>query len=480
MPETIELNQDAAELKEQAREKYLDLKRQVAKEVQGELGEDETALTDEEYTERRDEVDELLREAKRLEDMNSLEGLAQRLEEDPDQGSQSAKAILQRAGFEVEQEEETGDPFESSLDFLKAIRSVGDPNFDYELTDAQQAKLNQLAQGAKAVEKGESFTERSLGDEDVKEHMERKAVTGDTGDIGAALVPTVHMSELLRAMAEDQQFVQRARQVPMARREIDFPRLQQDDMSNSRPLYGFAAVSKIGEGEQKDEREPTFEQFTLKAVKYAAYLEAGDELLQESIINTRPLLVELLTDAIAYEYDRDAMRSNSGDIQGFIDANATWNQNRASAGSVGLDDIFGMEERFFGSDGVYLHHPSVIPDIYGLQDSNVIVWNPDLADDVPGTLLGRPLVRSHKLPTVGSKGDLSLCDPSFYLAGNLQNITVETSQHYRFRNDLTAYRAVFRAAGSPWPAGQFSAEASGSTATFRVSPFVTLDAVATS
>lgn len=477
----IKLSQKAGELREAAHAEMEALKTQVEAQAGGaELPEGQTKLSPEEIEERAAGIEAKFAEAKSYERMNSLEGVIERLEADPTTVAPAVKHVLANAGLQIVGQEKDEPVFKSTSHFLRAFRAEMGDYEAHKLTDVERVKLQELRKGATRQDQGEEFAEKIFGEKAAQEAVEAKAaLTGAAG--GAALVPTVHMSELLRVMGESQEFASRARHVPMLRRTIDFPRLVQTDNTDTRPIYGFAAVQKIGEGVQKPERVPAFEQFTLTAVKYASYLEAGDELLAESIISTEPLLVELLTDSIAYEYDRDCMRgSGTGEPQGFIGSDAEWVQGRVAANDFQLGDIFGMEERFFGTGGIYLHHPSLIPDLYGLAASNLIVWNPDLATGVPGTLLGRPLVKTHKLPALGTKGDICLVDPSYYIAGDLQSITIASSREYQFRNDLTAWRAVFRAAGSPWPAGLFSMESSGSAMTWRVSPFIVLGDVVTS
>lgn len=478
MPDIV-LSKQAGELRVQADAKRQELKAFLTRQVADDLQEGETRMSPEEITEKTAEISGLLSEAESLEKFDSLEGI---FSQPADRLSDGAKEIANSAN--LRQPETKGAPDFPLMTFIKALRTMsGEYAEEVKLTATQKAYFDHLRRQATVFSKGEA-PERSFsvaGDlAGLKEAFETK-LTGDSGGGAEALVPTFHMTELLRAMGEDQVFAPRARHVPMARRTIDFPRLVQSDKTDTRPMYGFAAISKVGEGVEKGEREPVFEQLTLSAIKYAAYLEAGDELLVESIINLVPLLVELLTGAIGYEYDRDCLRgSGSAEPQGFIGSTAEWEQARKTAAKVLLDDVFGIEERFFGGLGVWYFHPSVIPQLYPLQASNIIVWNPNLAVAAPGTLLGRPLVRSHKLPTLGTKGDFCLVDPSYYLAGDMQAITISNSIHYKFRNDLTAWRAVFRGAGVPWPKTPFSSESSGTQMAFRVSPFCVLGDAATS
>lgn len=449
-----------------AQKKWEQLEQDLRDQLSGKA-ETGTRLSHEEIADRREEISNLLAEAKELEGLNSLERMMTH-----DGASEGARRIYnEAAGGTTPGGQQRRSTWKSFQQFMRAVAGV-----EQDLTPEQKRALNVAREGARAMAHGDPISAKSL------EEMESKTLVGDdSGSTGRGdyLVPAEHMAELIRAMGESQEFLNRTRRIPMVRPTAKFPRLVQDDGDNTRPIFGFAAVSKIAEGAQKPEREPVFEQVTLQSHKYAAYLEASDELLSDSIVPAQPLLASLLTEAIAYEADRDGMRgSGVGEPQGFIGSDAEYEVNRQASVDVQLSDIFNMEERFFGSDGVYLFHPSLIPDLYGLADSNVIVFHPNLAESAPATLLGRPLIRTSKLPALGNTGDLSLVDPQMYLSGVVNGIVVESSIHYQFRNDVTAFRAIARIAGVPALGGTLSHEASGGTKTFEVSPFVVLSAPA--
>lgn len=468
----VAISRAAGEKRQQAQTRLDELKAKINKQQNGELEEGESRLTAAEIAQEKEAIEILIDEAKALEGVDDLDGIMSR---PADQLDPEARRILQ--GKETGEDVEPKSAFPTVGEFLRAVRTVhGQYDDPVQMSKEKRQALNHLYHAATKLERGEKLSSKDLGDMDVK-----TLVGDDTGSDGRGdyLVPTEHMEELLRTMGEGQQFANRARRVAMSRRTADFPRLAQTTAADTRPMFSFAAVSKIAEGAQKPEREPTFEQLTLTAIKYAAYVEAADELLTDSIVGMQPVLVDLLTEAIAYEYDRDTIRgSGTAEPQGFIGSNAEYAVNRASSSTIGTGDVFNMESRFFGGEGsLYMFHPSIIPQLYGLASSNVIAWQRDISSAAPGVLLGRPLVRTHKLPILNEKGDLCLVDPSFYLVGDLQRITVMNSIHYQFRNDVTAWRATFRAAGTPWPAGTFSHEASGGTKTWEVSPFVVLDQI---
>lgn len=477
---TIALSRAAGEKRQQAQAKLDELKAQVTKQATGEVADGETRLTAEEIAERKTEIQELIAEAAAIDGLDDLDKVASR----KDGVSDEARKILQGGDGTAVPGDDTKErkgPFKNIGDFIRAVAANQDHGYAYDgMTQEKRQALTYLNKQSREFEKSNgdaSMPLKELGDLDLK-----TLVGDDTGSSGRGdyLVPTEHMTELLRTMGEGQQFANRARRVPMSRRTADFPRLAQTTASDTRPMFSFAAVTKIAEGAQKPEREPTFEQLTLTAVKYAAYVEAGDELLSDNIIDgdLPPVLIELLTAAIAYEYDRDTMRgSGTAEPQGFIGHASAYEVNRQTTQNISTTDIFNMESRFFGQDGVYLFHPSEIPQLYGLAASNVIAWNRDLASSVPGVLMGRPLVRTVKLPVSNNEGSVCLVDPSYYLVGDLQRVTVASSIHYQFRHDVTAWRALFRAAGTPWPANTFSAEAAGGSKVWEQSPFVVLDII---
>lgn len=486
---TLKLKRQAGEVRLKAQKKLDDLKARIERQMEGKLAEGETKMTPAEIKTAKDEIEAMHLEAKEIEGLADVEGLATH-----EGAGGAAREILASADGERPIEALTGEARTNKAwrdlgTFLRAVRATSGPSESIELSQPTKAQVIELArayQKATLFSRGEPFQGKdfnvNLSDEQFE--LTKKTLVGDnTGSAGRGdyLVPTQPMAELLRVMAEDQSFANRCRRIPMARRTMSFPRLKQTDNTVTRPLFSFAAVTKIGEGVQKDVREPVFEQLILTAIKYAAYLEASDELLTDSIVPLPPVLVELLTDAIGYEFDRDTMRgSGSGEPQGFIGSAAAWTQRRQTANQVKLGDIWGLEERFFGTDGIYLVHPSAVSQIGQFAVGNVLFWSRDISSSVPATLLGRAMVRSHKLPNLGTAGDVNLVDPSMYLVGDLQAITVANSIHFKFQNDVTAWRAVYRAAGTPWPAGLFSAEAASNKLTFRMSPFCVLGAVASS
>jgi HK97 family phage major capsid protein len=99
------------------------------------------------------------------------------------------------------------------------------------------------------------------------------------------------------------------------------------------------------------------------------------------------------------------------------------------------------------------------------------IWLNNGAEGPAATILGRPVIFTEKAPgTLGTQGDISFVDLGFYLIGDRQVMSAMSSPHYKFGNDLTAYRIIERVDGRPWLQSAVTPQNGGST----LSPFVQL------
>jgi HK97 family phage major capsid protein len=73
------------------------------------------------------------------------------------------------------------------------------------------------------------------------------------------------------------------------------------------------------------------------------------------------------------------------------------------------------------------------------------------------------------MPTLGTTGDISLVDLSYYLIGDRQVMSAMSSPHFKFSNDQTAYRVIERVDGQPWLKSAITPRNNSSS---TLSPFV--------
>jgi len=133
-----------------------------------------------------------------------------------------------------------------------------------------------------------------------------------------------------------------------------------------------------------------------------------------------------------------------------------------------------MLSHFLGQQPIWLAHQSTMPQILQLNGpagNASYVWIGNGRDAMPTTLMGYPIYFIENCATLGEEGDLILADWSKYVIGNRQPTTIDSSSHFKFRDDLTAWRCVSRVGGRPWLSDLLTLR----DGTTEVSPFVILD-----
>lgn len=149
-----------------------------------------------------------------------------------------------------------------------------------------------------------------------------------------------------------------------------------------------------------------------------------------------------------------------------------------AAATINTQNILKMYARMLPQslDGaVWLANPTTFPQLMTLSIAVGTGGAPVAMVDIHGspvmTMLGRPLILTEKVPALGSAGDIGLYDFGFYLVGDRQSVSLESSEHSRFMNDETELRAILRVDGRPWIQSALTPR-NGDT----LSPFVILGA----
>lgn len=302
-----------------------------------------------------------------------------------------------------------------------------------------------------------------------------KDLVESIGASGGFLVPTEDRTELLQWTPDVSEIRQRATIIPMRRRSVRIPTLDQTGTTAGQPHWWGGILAKwTEEVAEKDETEPTFRQITLTAHKLVCYTEAGDELLADAAISLEAFLGAAFKEVINW-YSEHAFVNGTGAGQptGIVGAGATLTVPRAAAGAIDINDVVGMLESFQGRSPIWLASRQALSNLMLLNGPALnpsYVFMPSARDAMPHNLFGYPLYFSEMCPALGTAGDLILADWSKYLIGERQAITVDSSKHYKFQNDITSWRAVARLDGQPW----LSAPLTYQDGVTQVSPFVVL------
>lgn len=316
-----------------------------------------------------------------------------------------------------------------------------------------------------------------------------RTITGGAGNPSGAeyLLPLQQEESIFQIPVEVGGIFSSARRFAVRGRTLRIPYLVQTNGDVNRPMSGIADVTIVGEAAEKPEFEPKFNQRLLTVYKYAGYTEIADETLSDDMTGElAPTVQNVIGGQIINKVNEDITIDGNGTSQplgAFNAANPSlFKVTRKTASSFKIEDVFNMYARHvLGPNSAWYMHPSVIPQLMNLSLSGttLVTFVTGLNGRPQMQLLGLPIIVTPLMAVLGAESDVALGNGAFYAMALRQALTVESSIHYRFRNDITAYRFFARAGGIPIPDGTYSYKAVNSVKQYAVSPFVVLDDVVT-
>lgn len=306
---------------------------------------------------------------------------------------------------------------------------------------------------------------------------ETKDLVESVGASGGFLVPTEFIARLYAALAERNFVRQRATIIPMRRRQVAIPVLDQTGTTANVPhWFGGMTFYWAEEATEKTEADPSFRKIDLVAHKLIGYTRASDELVEDTAISLEAFLMGELGFVGGANWHEEycfIQGTGVGQPLGVIPAGATITVARAADGAIGYADLCNMVENFLPTgNGVWVITQSALSDLLQLNGPTgnpSYIWG-NAVSGQPPTLLGYPVIWTEKCPRIGTAGDVILADWRYYLIGDRKAATVESTQFDRWRYDETSWRMVHRVDGQPW----LSAPLTLQDGTSQISPFVIL------
>lgn len=310
-----------------------------------------------------------------------------------------------------------------------------------------------------------------------KLHRVRNAFSSTVPSEGGFLIPETLRSELLRVSLETSIVRPRARVIPMETLRVPFPAI--DSTSNASSVYGGIVGYWTEEGGQLTASQARFSRIVLEAKKLTAYTEIPNELISDSISSFQAFVDQIFPEALGfYEDDAFINGTGTGEPLGFLRAAAAVEVAKESGqpgDSIVWENIVKAFARMLpGSLGraVWIASIDTFPELATMALSvgtgGSAIWLNNGVEGPPMTILGRPVIFSEKVPSLGNAGDINFVDLGFYLIGDRQVMSAMSSPHFKFQNDQTAYRIIERVDGRPWLESAITPANGGST----LSPFV--------
>jgi HK97 family phage major capsid protein len=304
------------------------------------------------------------------------------------------------------------------------------------------------------------------------------AASSYTGADGGFLVPEETRSALLELSLESGIVRPRATVIPMNSPSVALPMV--DDTSHVSSLFGGVTTSWESEGQSSTASNPTFAKAVLQAHKLKAYTQVPNELLRDGIA-FEAFLNNSFPRALAYEEDYAFMHGTGvGQPKGFYNSDAAIvvaKESGQAADTVLWENIVKMYSRMLPeslNSAVWIVPQDVFPELATMALSvgtgGSAIWLNNGVAGPPMTILGRPVIVTEKAPKLGDEGDITFADLRYYLVGDYQTMTAESSPHYKFQEDVTAFKVLTRVDGRAWLNSALTPRNGGPT----LSPFVKL------
>jgi HK97 family phage major capsid protein len=331
---------------------------------------------------------------------------------------------------------------------------------------APGAKINDLFDSTASYLK--AIWHGSRDSESLKAQSDIRSIQNSFGSIvpsdGGFLIPEYLRAELLRVALERAMVRPRARIVPMETLTVPFPTI--DDTSHASNVYGGVTAYWTEESGSLTTTSATFGRVRLEAKKLTTYTEVPNELFQDSVLSLQMFINQIFPEAMAWFEDVAFISGTGvGEPLGFLNADAavavTAESGQASS-TILWENIVKMYSRMLPTSldrAVWIAHIDTFPELATMALSvgtgGSAVWigqglNQPGSAGPPMSILGRPIFFTEKVPSTGTTGDINFVDLGYYLIGDRQTMSADTSPHYKFANDQTAMRFVERVDGTPW------------------------------
>lgn len=311
---------------------------------------------------------------------------------------------------------------------------------------------------------------------------EKREQTMGTGATGGYALPE-QFDANIRQVREQEAIVRpRAAVIPAGSppdAKLTFPALDQTSAQN---IYGGVTVTHTGEGVTMTETDAALREVTLEPKEISAYIVVTNKLLTNWQA-AGSFVTRQMSAAITGQEDYDFMLGNGvNKALGFINCGAAISYTRAGSSAISFADCYGMLARMLMRGGTYvwLASQTIIPQLAAMVDAGShAIWlggagpaNNAGAGPLPSTLLGIPVGFADRLPALGTKGDLSLVNLSYYLIKDGSGPFAASSEHILFLSNKVVFKIVWNVDAHPWLTEAIGLEGSTSN---TVSPFVVLN-----
>lgn len=298
---------------------------------------------------------------------------------------------------------------------------------------------------------------------------------------GGFLVPESFRSTLLQETLETALVRPRAMVIPMETARVSFPALEVTSHASS--VFGGMVAYWTEEAARLVKSNAKFSKVTLDAKKLTGYSVVPNELLADSMISLEGFINSAWPRTLTWAEDNAFINGTGvGEPLGFTQAGAAVQVAKESAqdaDTIVWENIIKMYARMLPTSlgsAVWFANINTFPELATMALSvgtgGSAVWLNNGQEGPAASILGRPVVFTEKMATLGDAWDLAFVDLSYYMIGDRQTMQMASSTDIEFDTDQTAFRIISRVDGRPWMQSAVTPYKGAET----LSPFVTLAA----
>jgi len=292
------------------------------------------------------------------------------------------------------------------------------------------------------------------------ERLERSGFAESMGVSGAFNIPSPLEELIFDGSLEDELVRPRATIYPMTAQTLRIPAWNSSDHSST--LFGGFAASWTPEAGTLPETAGRLRQMQLTAHKLTVFARASAEVLADGI-NMDQQITKAMIKTLAFTLDTAFLAGDGvAKPQGILNSPSAVTVKRQTANQVNWQDCYTMYSRLHpachsSKSTVFVANHECLPQIMNMVVNNNLVYIPGqfmgVSGAVPATLFGKPILFTEKVPSLGTKGDLMLCDLSQYAIGLKADMAIARSEHAFFQSDEIGFKVIVRADGmSLWNA----------------------------
>jgi HK97 family phage major capsid protein len=301
---------------------------------------------------------------------------------------------------------------------------------------------------------------------------------GYSDPYGGFTIPTIFRPDVMQMGVEADPMLGRTTVIPMEVPVV--PVAARVDKDHSTSVSGGLRVYRRAEADTVAASRMKFEQIKLEANPLMGISYATEELLTDSASSFAALIAAGFRDEFTSRIIGERLTGTGvGQFMGIMNSPcliSITKETGQAADTLVYENIIKMRARVWKyENAIWMANQDCLPQlmtmVMEIGAGGVPIYHTDAREDVADTLLGRPVVYSEYMKTVGDKGDIVCANWSQFIEGVYEGLQGVESIHVRFVYNERAFRFTMRNAGAPWWRTALTPK-NGAT----LSPFVTLNA----